>query len=109
MGAALVCVDIVRERIHRLGVAVIPLKRYLGLDTVSLATHVDRLLVDCGFVFVQMRYERNNAAFVVKLVCLAVPLIVQGNDDAAVEEGKLTKPLGERVKAEVCGLENSVV
>ena len=54
MRAAFVRVDVVRERVHRLRVAVVPLQRDLGVDAVLLAAHVDRLLVDRRLVLVQM-------------------------------------------------------
>ena len=66
--AAFVRVDVVRERVDRLGVAVVPLQRDLGVDAVLLAVHVDRLLVDRRLVLVQVRDERDDAAFVVELV-----------------------------------------
>ena len=104
--AAFVRVDVVREGIDRLGVAVVPLQRDLGLDAVLLAAHVDRLLVDGRLVLVQVRDERDDAAFVVELVALAVALVVERDDDAAVEEGELAQPLGQRVEAEVGRLED---
>ena len=100
MRAAFVRVDVVREGVDRLGVAVVPLQRDLGVDAVLLAAHVDRLLVDRRLVLVQVRDERDDAAFVVKLVVLAVALVVQRDDDAAVQERELAQPLGERVEAE---------
>ena len=44
--AAFVGVDVVGERVHQLGVAVVPLQRDLDLDAVLLALHVDGLVVD---------------------------------------------------------------
>ena len=78
--AAFVRVDVVRERIHHLGVAVVPLQRDLGVDAVLLAAHVDRLLVDGRLVLVQMRDERDDAAVVVELVALAVALVVERDE-----------------------------
>ena len=66
--AAFVRVDVVGERVDRLGVAVVPLQRDLGVDAVVLAVHVDRLLVDGRLVLVQVLDERDDAAFVVELV-----------------------------------------
>jgi hypothetical protein len=53
-----------------------------------------------------MRDEGHNPAFVVELVCLPVPLIVQRDDDAAVEEGELAEPLGKNIEAEDSGFED---
>ena len=104
--AAFVRVDVVREGVDRLGVAVVPLQRDFGVDAVLLAAHVDRLLVDGRLVLVQVLDERDDAAFVVELVALAVALVVERDDDAAVQERELAQALRERVEAEVRGLEN---
>ena len=106
MRAAFVRVDVVGERIHRLGVAVVPLQRDLDVDAVLLAVHVDRLVVDGGLVLVQILDERDDPAFVQELVRLAVALVVERDGDAAVEEGELAQTLGERVEAELGGLED---
>ena len=66
--AAFVRVDVVREGVDDLGVAVVPLQRDLDVDAVLLAVHVDRLLVDRRLVLVQVLDERDDAAFVVELV-----------------------------------------
>src|SRR5262245_1831596 len=87
--ATLVRVDVVREGIDHLRVAVVPLQRDLRVDTVSLAAHVDRLFVDGRLVLVEVRDERDDAAVVVELVTLAVPLVIERDHDAAVEEGEL--------------------
>ena len=68
--------------------------------------HVDRLLVDGGLVLVQVLDERDDAALVVELVALAVALVVERDDDAAVEERQLAQPLGEDVEAEDGRLED---
>ena len=43
--------------------------------------------------------ERDDAAFVLELVALAVALVVDGDEDAAVEERELAQPLRQRVEA----------
>ena len=106
MCAALVRVDVVRERIHRLRIAVVPLQRDLGVDAVLLAAHVDRLLVHCSLVLVQVLHERNDAAVVVEMVVLPVALIVEGDDDAPVQEGQFSQPLRQDVEAIDGGLED---
>jgi hypothetical protein len=104
--AAFVRVDVVGERVDRLGVAVVPLQRDLDVDAVLLAVHVDRLVVDGRLVLVQVLDERDDAAFVVELVALAVALVVERDRDAAVQERELAQPLRERVEAELGGLED---
>ena len=68
------------KRVDRLGVAVVPLQRDLGVDAVLLAAHVDRLLVDGRLVLVQVLDERDDAALVVELVALAVALVVERDE-----------------------------
>ena len=106
MRAAFVRVDVVRERIHRLGVAVVPLQRDLDVDAVLLAVHVDRLVVDRRLVLVQILDEGDDPAFVEELVRLAVALVVERDGDAAVQERELAQPLRERVEAEFRRLED---
>ena len=104
--AAFVRVDVVRERVDRFRVAVVPLQRDLGVDAVLLAAHVDRLLVDGGLVLVQVLDERDDAALVVELVVLAVALVVERDENAAVQERQLAQALRQRVEAEDGGLED---
>ena len=104
--AALVRVDVVRERVDRLRVAVVPLQRDLGVDAVALALHVDRLLVDRGLVLVQVLDERDDAAVVLELVALGLALVVQRDENAGVQERELAQALRQRVEAEFDGLED---
>jgi hypothetical protein len=104
--AAFVGVDVVGEREDQLGVAVVPLQRDLGVDAVLHAAHVDRLVVDVRLVLVQVLDERHDAAVVLELVALAVALVVERDQDAAVEEGELTQALRQRVEAVLGGLED---
>jgi len=53
-----------------------------------------------------VRNERDDAAFVVELVVLAVTLVVERDEDAAVQERQLAKALGEDVEAEDRRLEH---
>ena len=99
-------VDVVREGVRRLGVAVVPLQRDLDDDAVALAGHVDRLLVDRRPVLVQELDELADAAFVEELVALAVALVVDRDRDAGVEERELAQPLRQRLEAELGGLED---
>src|SRR4051812_2370029 len=50
--------------------------------------------------------ERDDAAVVLELVALAVALVVDGDEDAAVEERELAQPLRQRVEAVFGGLED---
>ncbi len=43
---------------------------------------------------------------VLELVALGLPLVVQGNQDARIQERQLPQPLRERVEAELDGLKN---
>ena len=61
MRAALVRVDVVREGVDRLRVAVVPLQRDLRLDPVLLPAHEDRLLVDRRFALVEVLDKRDDA------------------------------------------------
>ena len=97
--AALVRVDVVRERVDRLGVRVVPLQRDLGDDAVLVAAHVDRLLVHRHLVLVQVRHERDDAAVVVEVVALALALVVERDAQARVQERQLAQPLRQRVEA----------
>ena len=80
MRAAFMGVDVVREGVHDFRVAVVPLQGDLDVDAFLLAVHVDRLLVDRRLVLVQVRDERDDAAFVVELVRLAVALVVERDE-----------------------------
>ena len=50
--------------------------------------------------------ERDDAALVVEPVALAVALVVERDDEAGVQERELAQALGQRVEAEVGGLED---
>ena len=104
--APFVRVDVVGERVDRLGVAVVPLQRDLDVDAVLLAVHVDRLVVDGRLVLVQVLDEGDDPALVEELVRLAVALVVERDRHAAVQEGELAQPLGERVEAVLRRLED---
>ena len=106
MRAAFVGVDVIRERIQRFGVPVVPLQGDLDVGAVLLAVHVDRLLVDGRLVLVQILDEGHDAALVEELVRLAVALVVDGDRDAAVEECQLAEAGGQRVEAVLRRLEN---
>ena len=97
--AALMGVDVVGEREDQLRIAVVPLQGDLGVDAVLVALHEHRLVVDDRLVLVQMLDERDDAALVLELVALAVALVVDRDENAAVEEGELPESLGERVEA----------
>ena len=104
--AAFVRVDVVGEGVDRLHVAVVPLQRQLDVDAVLLAVHVDRLVVDRRLVQVQVLDERADPAGIEEVMALAVALVVDRDRHAAVQEGQLAQPLGQRVEAELGGLED---
>ena len=87
-------------------VGIVPLQRDLGVDAVLLALHEDRLLVDDRLVLVQVLHERDDAAFVLELVILPVALVVDRDENAAIEKGELTQALRQRVEAVLGGLED---
>ena len=107
MGAALVRVDVVRKREFHRVVAIVPLQRDLDVGAVALAVHEHRLLVDHALVLVQVLDERDDAAVVVKTVALSfLTLIVQRDRDAGVQKRELAQTAGQRIEAEVDGLED---
>ena len=71
-----------------------------------VALHEDRLLVDDRLVLVQVLDEGDDAAFVLEPVVLPVALVVDRDEDAAVQKGQLTKALRQRVEAVFGGLED---
>ena len=104
--AAFLRVDVVGERVHRVGVAVVPLQRDLGVNAVAVAAHVDRRRVDGGLVLVDELDERADAAFVAEGALLADALVVQRDQDAAVEERELAQPVRQGVEAVLDRLEH---
>ena len=107
--AALDRVDVVREGVDALGVAVVPLHRDLDVDAVARALQVDHVGVDRRLGAVQVPDEGDDAALVEELVRLPVALVADGDADAAVQERQLAEPLREDVEAEVDGLEDERV
>ena len=105
--AAFVRVDVVREGVDRLGVAVVPLQRDLDVDAVLLAVHVDRLVVDRRLVLVQVLDERDDARLR-RGTCALLPSRSSSmrDGDAAVQERELAQPLRQRVEAELGRLED---
>jgi hypothetical protein len=106
VGAAFVGIDVVGEGEDQLGVAVVPLQGDFGFDAVLRAFHEDRLVVDVRLVLVQVLDERDDAAFVLELVALAVAFVVERDEDAAVEERELAQALRQRVEAVLGGFED---
>ena len=103
MRAALLRVDVVREREHGLDVGAVPLHRdldlaVLGRVAVRLALEVDDRLVQRLLRLVHVRDEVLDAALVVELGVLPAGALV-GEDDAQPfrEERRLTEPLDEDV------------
>ena len=96
--AALVRVDVVREREHGLDVGRVPLHGDLDGAVVLLALEVDHVLVDGILCAVDVRDEVTDAALGVELVTrLGLPLVDQDDAQALREERGLAEPLHERV------------
>ena len=62
--------------------------------------------MDRGLCAVEMLYKGDDASFVEKLMFLLRSLIFNCYPNAFVEEGELSKPLGENVKTKVDRLED---
>ena len=106
MGAALPGVDVVGERVDRVGVAVVPLERDLRVDAVPRAADVDRRVVDGRLVLVEELDERDDPPFVPEAVLLARSLVLKGYRHAGVQERELAQPVRQGVEAEVDALED---
>ena len=106
VGAPVVGVDVVREAEDVLVVAVVPLHRDLDDDAFARALEEDRRLVQHLLVAVQVLDEARDAPFVLEALVLAVALVVQGDEDAPVQEAELAQPLGEGVGVVDRGLED---
>ncbi len=106
VAAPVVGVDVVRVAVDVLGVAVVPLHRDLDEDAVALALDLDRLRRHGLLVAVEVLDERGDAALVLEAVLLAVALVLEGDEDAAVEEAELAQALREGVEAVGRGLED---
>ena len=70
MGAALDRVDVVHERVHRFGVAVVVLERHLDRGAVAVTGEVHRLRVEHLFVLVDVLHELDDPALVEVLLRL---------------------------------------
>ena len=98
--AALVGVDVVGEREHRLLVGGVPLHRDLDLAVGGLVIEEDGLPVQRVLVLVQEGDEVDDPALVVEGVALAGAALVDELDpQAAGQEGGLAHPLGERLRS----------
>ncbi len=99
VGTALDGVDRVRERVNRLVVRVVPLKRDLELDAFAAARQEDRLGVEHLPGLVQVLNELDDSAFVVKerLADLLGPLVGERDLDALIQESQFAKTLRQGV------------
>jgi hypothetical protein len=109
MRAALARVDVVGEGKDALLIAVVVLQRDLDLDTVPLALEEEHLGVDRRLVLVEVLDELDDAALVEEGVAALVPLVLDDDLEALVEEGHLAEPVGERVEGERGLLEDLAV
>src|SRR2546423_1616882 len=106
VGTALVGVDGIGERVHRLAVRLVPLHRDLDGHPVALGTELDHRLVDRALGLVEVPDEVGDAVLVAEgdlllLVGGTFPLVAQGDGQAAIEEGHL-------LQAPVDGLEDEL-
>ena len=106
MGAAFVCVDVVGERKDEFRVSVVPLQGDFGIDAVLFALDEHRGAVHDGLVFVQVLDKGNDAALILELVIFPVALVMNRNQDAAVEKSQLSQTLRERVEAVLDGFKD---
>ena len=107
VGAALVRVDVVREREHGLDVGRVPLHRDLESAVVVLALEVDDVLVDRLLGVVDVGHEVLDPALGVELVTiLALALVDERDPQATRQEGGLPESLHERLRREVELLED---
>ena len=105
--AAVVRVDVVREREHGLDVRGVPLHRDLDVARVGLAVEVRDPLVHRVLRVVHVRDEVTDPALVVELVpVFALSLVDERDAQAARQEGRLAQPLDERLDGELELLED---
>ena len=57
MCATLVRVDVISKGVHRLRIAIVPLKRDLDIRAAPVAFHKDRLLINRCFVLIEKCYK----------------------------------------------------
>jgi hypothetical protein len=106
VAAALDGVDVVRERVDRLVVALVVLDRDLDRDRHflaalvhrALARHEDRRAVQRRAVAVQVLDERDDPALVAELVLLSAALVADVDAQPGVQERQLAQALGEHVE-----------
>ena len=110
VGAALVGVDVVRERVRGLDVGAVPLHRDLELALVGLALEVDDVLVDRVLAVVDVEDEVGDAALEPEVGLLAAGALVGELDaQAPGQERHLAQPLSERLEHIVGRLEDVAV
>jgi hypothetical protein len=106
--AALARVDVVREGIHVLGVAVVVLEGHFEHDAALLYFNEDRL-VERRLGAVQMLHEGDDAALVLEDLLLLLALVLERDFETLVEEGQLAQALGQDVEAVLGRLEDLAV
>ena len=104
--AALLGVDVVGERVHRVRVAIVPLQGDLRLDAVPVAPHVDRCGINGRLVLVEELDKRVDATLVLEATALSGPLVLERDRDAGIEEGQLAEAMGQRIETVVDGFEH---
>ena len=105
--AALVRVDVVRERVHRLGVGAVPLHRDLDVALLARAGEGDDVRVRGVLRRVDVAHVVGDAALVAeRLVTLAAALVDQLEAEAGGQERHLAHARGEHVELELAILED---
>ena len=105
--AALVRVDVVRERVHRLGVRRVPLHRDLDVALLARAREGDDVRVRRILRGVDVADEVGDAALVAEgLVPLAAALVDQLEAEARGQEGHLAHARRQHVELELAILED---
>ena len=79
MGSPLLGVDIVRERINSITVAIVPLQSNLGLNTILGSLHVNRCAIYYRLVLVDELYKFTNPAVVLKRSIFSGPFVIKRN------------------------------
>jgi hypothetical protein len=109
VGAAVHGVDVVGERQHVLGEAVVVLQRDLDAGRVDHPLHMDRLRVKHGSPPVQVANEAGDTALEVEDLLAVGALVDEPDPEPLVQVGRLPEAGGDRLPAEVERLEHGRV
>src|SRR6185369_3641784 len=93
MRAAVTRVDVVRERVRRLAIAVVVLERDLDHARRRVSEDIERSVVNGSPVPVEVAYKRDDAALEVEGHLLIVALIAQRQPKSLSQVSGLAEPL----------------